>query len=152
VPRSGVYGPYSLRLDVDTKWSGGKMKTTLGLLFAALLAAVQPVCAQDPVTISPKMYTVLLDNDQVRVLEFRAKAGEKEPMHSHPAMVVYSFTSNKLRLQTPDGKSEEREAKAGTSIWSDPVTHAYENLGPAEAYVLLIEMKGHGPAKKGPKQ
>jgi quercetin dioxygenase-like cupin family protein len=147
----GYKGP-TISVDLDAKWSGVKMKTTVGLLFAAVLAAVQPVGAQDPVTISPKMYTVVLENDHVRVLEFRARAGEKEPMHSHPAMVVYSFTSNKLRLQTSDGKSEEREAKAGTSSWSDAVTHAYENLGPAEAHVLLIEMKGHGPAKKAGKQ
>jgi hypothetical protein len=40
----------------------------------------------------------------VRVLEYRLKPGEKEPMHSHPAGVVYVLT--------------------GESIWRDPVTHA----------------------------
>jgi len=40
---------------------------------------------------SPQYYKVLLENDQVRVLEYRLKAGEKEPMHSHPAGVVFDF-------------------------------------------------------------
>ena len=60
------------------------MRTILALLMltAALIAAAPPGFAQDPVKLSPKMYTVLLENEHVRVLEFRAKAGEKEPMHS----------------------------------------------------------------------
>jgi hypothetical protein len=35
--------------------------------------------AQDPVKASPQYYKVLLENDQVRVLEYRLKAGDKEP-------------------------------------------------------------------------
>jgi hypothetical protein len=38
--------------------------------------------AQDPVKQSPQYYKVLLENDQVRVLEYRLKPGEKEPMHN----------------------------------------------------------------------
>jgi beta-alanine degradation protein BauB len=47
-----------------------------------------PASTQDPVKLSPQYYKVLLDNDQVPVLEFRIKPGEKEPMYSHPAAVV----------------------------------------------------------------
>lgn len=127
------------------------MKTSVVLFVAsALLGAVPPASAQDPVKLSPKMYTVLLESEHVRVLEFRAKAGEKEAMHSHPAAVAYVFTSGRVRFITPDGKSEEREAKAGTAVWGDAVTHAYENLGSADAHVLLIEMKGLAEARKGP--
>ena len=112
------------------------------LVASALLGAAQPAAAQDPVKLSPKMYTVLLENEHVRVLDFRAKAGEKEAMHSHPAALVYMLSSGKVRFLTPDGKSEEREIKEGTAVWSEAVTHAYENLGPADAHTLLIEMKG----------
>ena len=34
---------------------------------------------QDPVKITPQFYKVLLENDQVRVLEYRIKPGEKKP-------------------------------------------------------------------------
>ncbi len=121
----------------------------LGLGLAALgLAAMRGTATpQDPVKISPKMYNVLLENDQVRVLDFRDAPGEKEPMHSHPAMVVYVLAGTKLRFTTPDGKSEVRESKAGTAIWSEPTTHSGENIGPNEARVLLIELKGKTAAK-----
>ena len=127
------------------------MRTILALLMltAALIAAAPPGFAQDPVKLSPKMYTVLLENEHVRVLEFRAKAGEKEPMHSHPAAVIYPFNDGKITLTTPDGKSETRESKAGTASWSDPVTHRYENLAPTDAHVLIIELKAPASASGG---
>jgi quercetin dioxygenase-like cupin family protein len=87
------------------------------------------------------MYKVLLENENVRVLEFRAKPGEKEPVHSHPAAVIYVFAAGKAKFTTPDGKSEVRESSAGTTLWSGPATHAYEYLGPGDAHVLIIEMK-----------
>jgi len=63
------------------------MKTTI--LISLLSAICAAASAQDPMTTSPQYYKVLLENDQVRVLEYRLKPGEKEPMHSHPAGVVY---------------------------------------------------------------
>jgi quercetin dioxygenase-like cupin family protein len=75
----------------------------------------------------------LLENDQVRVLEYRLKPGEKEPMHSHPAGVVYVLSGAKLKFSYPDGKTEEKAAAAGETIWRDPVTHAVENIGATEA-------------------
>jgi quercetin dioxygenase-like cupin family protein len=94
------------------------------------------------------MYTVLLENEHVRVLEFRAKAGEKEPVHSHPTAVVYFLSGSKARFTTPDGKSEERESKTGTAIWSDAVTHSYEHIGPVDGHILMVEMKEPTKAPK----
>ena len=90
------------------------MKTTL---FAALLTlSCTTAHGQDPVTTSPKFYKVLLENDQVRVLEYRLKPGEKEPMHSHPAGVVYVLSGAKVKFTTPDGRSEERPATSGETF------------------------------------
>lgn len=111
-------------------------------LASAVLFAVLPASAQDPVKLSPQLYTVLVENEHVRVLEFRAKAGDKEPMHYHPAAAVYLLTGGKARFTTPDGKSQEREWKADTALWVDATTHAYEYLGPRPARILLVEMKG----------
>ena len=55
------------------------MKT---MIVASLLSVICIVAfAQDPVKTSPQFYKVLLENDQVRVIEYRLKAGEKEAMH-----------------------------------------------------------------------
>ena len=121
------------------------MRTALMLPVLTALGAATAL-AQDPVKLSPQFYQVLLDNEHVRVLEFHAKAGDKEPMHYHPAGVVYVQTSGKARFTTPGGRSDEREFKAGTVLWADSVRHGYEYLGPGRVRVLIVEMKGLGAA------
>jgi quercetin dioxygenase-like cupin family protein len=99
------------------------MKTTiLTSLLAVLCTAVH---AQDPVKTSPQYYKVLLENEQVRILEYRLKPREKEPMHSHVAGVVYVLSGGKLKFSYPDGRTEDRSAATGETIWRDPTTHAH---------------------------
>src|SRR5947199_9366353 len=118
------------------------MKPTI--LISLLAVASFTAHGQDPVTTSPKYYKVLLEDDQVRVLEYRLKAGEKEPVHSHPAGVVYVLSDCKLRFSYPDGRTEERTAATGETIWRDPTTHAVENVGDTEAHAITIELKTPG--------
>src|SRR5207253_6753229 len=87
------------------------MKTIILISLLAILCTT--VHAQDPVKTSPQYYKVLLENDQVRVLEYRLKAGEKEPMHSHPTGVVYVLSGTKLKFSHSGGRTEERAAAAG---------------------------------------
>ena len=117
------------------------MKLTAVLFTAAIFGiTAEGAFAQDPVRLSPKMYTVLLENDQVRVLEYRCTPGEKEPMHSHPAVVAYSLTTSKFKATTRDGQTTEGEAKAGTAVWRDAVTHSSECLG-SEQRTIITELK-----------
>ena len=110
------------------------------LLTLLVLGGAKRALAQDPVKLSPNLYKVVLENDQVRVLEYRVKPGDKEPMHSHPAAVVHVFTDGKAKATTPDGKSQIIESKAGETIWSEPVTHAWEYIGPGDGRVLIVEL------------
>jgi quercetin dioxygenase-like cupin family protein len=114
------------------------MKTIILLSLLAVLCTTAH--AQDPVKTSPQYYKVLLENDQVLVLEYRLKAGEKEAMHSHPAGVVYVLSGAKL-ITYPDGRTEERAAATGETIWRDPITHAVENIGDTEAHAIAIDLK-----------
>ena len=104
--------------------------------------------AQDPVKTSPQYYKVLLENDQVRVLEYHLKAGEKEPMHSHPAGVAYVLSGATLKFSYPDGRTEEKAAATGQIIWRDPVTHAVENTGKTEARAIAIDLKSDPPSPR----
>src|SRR6266480_5235343 len=115
------------------------MKTII--LIPLLSAVCIAASAQDPVKMSPQYYKVLLENDQVRVLEYRLKPGEKEAMHSHPTGVVYVLSGAKLKFSFPDGRTEERAASTGETIWRDPVTHALENVGDTEAHAVAIDLK-----------
>lgn len=64
------------------------------MAMAALVAVAADSPTMDPVKISPQYYSVRLDNDRVRVLEWRLKPGEKEKMHSYPTA---SLSSSRTR-------------------------------------------------------
>jgi len=95
----------------------------------------------DPVDVAPKMYKTLLENNRVRVLEGRVKAGVTAPMHSHPGSVVYFLSDTKVKFIYPDGKSQVVEGKAGEVMWHDHLAHAVEDVANHEAHVLIIELK-----------
>src|SRR5438309_2594280 len=118
------------------------MKTVILISLLAVLWTTAH--AQDPVKTSPQYYKVLLENDRVRVLEYHLKPGEKEPMHSHPAGVVYVLSGAKMKFSYPDGRTEEKAAATGETIWRDPTTHAVENVGNTEAHVIAIDLKTPG--------
>jgi beta-alanine degradation protein BauB len=84
---------------------------------------------------------VLLDNDRVRVLELRLPPGEHEPMHSHPAYLVYVLAPATMRMTNADGSSKTVALAAGQLSFSPPTTHAGENVGETELHELIIELK-----------
>jgi quercetin dioxygenase-like cupin family protein len=114
----------------------GVLGVSLGLAFGAWT-----VMAQDFAKASPQDVKVLLENDRVRVLEVRHQPGVKEPMHSHPAYVSYYLGATRVRVTMPDGKTVEKDRKNGEVQFSEPVTHALENIGTSEQHVLVIELK-----------
>ena len=69
---------------------------------------------------SPEYYKLLFENDQVRVLKYRLKPGEKELMHSHPAGVVYVLSGATLKFNYREGRTEDKTAATGEVIWRDP--------------------------------
>jgi beta-alanine degradation protein BauB len=100
--------------------------------------------AQDPVQVAPDNFKVLLENEQVRVLEFRDQPGDKLSEHSHPNYLVYFFNPGKRAFVLPDGKRAQVEYEAGEVRWLKPVTHSEENTGTQGARTLIIELKEQG--------
>ena len=97
--------------------------------------------AGDAVQVAGDFYKVLVENDKVRVLEYRGPPGAKTAMHSHPAVVACPITSGKFRFTMPDGQSMELEIKAGEAMYMDASSHATENVGTSEGHVILVELK-----------
>ena len=117
--------------------------TIVWLLVLVPLLAARPAQAQDPVKVAPDHFTVLLENERVRVLDFHAKAGEKVPTHAHPAYVSYSISgAGKTKFTAADGKVKETPAKTGQATWHEAETHASEYEGSGSTHVLLVELKG----------
>ena len=113
----------------------------LAVCWGAMLGLVSSVAAQDPLPIYPENYKVIVENDRVRVLDFRLRKGGTEKSHSHPAHVVYVVAPFKIRFTFPDGRTAIRETRAGDVLFSEAVTHATENIGGTDAHGILVELK-----------
>jgi len=83
----------------------------------------------------------LLENDKVRLLNFKLQPGMKTAQHSHPDTVVYALNDQKLRFILPDNKEKVIEFKLGQAIWMNAETHMVENIGKTEALAVVIELK-----------
>ena len=117
------------------------MKISMLLLAVILSCLVQTARAQDPAKQSPDKYKVIFENDKVRVLDVRLKAGDKSPMHSHPDYIIYSFTDSTAKFSSPDGKTSDVPTHAGECIYRAAESHAVDNIGQNEIHVLNIELK-----------
>ena len=111
------------------------------LVILTVLLLSQTVNAQDPVQTDGDKYRVILENERVRVLEYRDLPGEKTHQHRHPAFVLYALGPFKRTITLPDGKVLSREFKAGDVLWSDAQTHIGENVGQTETHVIMVELK-----------
>jgi hypothetical protein len=110
----------------------------------------------DPVTTNPTLSRVVMENERVRVLEYRDRPGDRSIRHRHPDSVMITLSSFRRRL-VGDGKSVEVELAAGTTRWLAAQEHHGENIGETETHVVFVELKeqaprpvGDGPAPLGP--
>ena len=116
--------------------------TRLAIIALGLCLAAAPR-GQDPVKVSPKHYTVLVDNAHVRVLKVASGPGEKTPMHQHPDNIVVILTDSKITFTDASGKSETVDTKAGQALAAaGPQTHAGANAGTGPLEAIVVEFKG----------
>ena len=126
--------------------------TTLPLLFFAATCACM---AQSPYTVCPKNYRLELENDWVRVSRAMFAAGDKLPVHDHPAhptVFVYLTDGGPIRFThiQPEFTAER------PAVWEGGIrfhtgakeTHVVEYLGDAPSEYLRIELKTERPEKK----
>ena len=116
---------------------------TIGMLIACsvLALATNEAVAQDPTKVDAKHYTVTFENDQVRILRINYGAHEKSVLHEHPNSVAVFLTDGKIKFTLADGTSQERDVKAGQSVWNPAGKHLPENMGDKPFEVVLIELK-----------
>jgi hypothetical protein len=91
----------------------------------------------------PDVYKVIFEDANFRVIEANRKKGVHDKVHGHPApSIVYSVTDCKTKQYAADGKTMERESKAGT-VTAVPViaSHSAENTGAADCKQIFVEKK-----------
>ena len=111
------------------------------ILLSGLMFAAKPVLAQDPLEMVPGIYSLLFENDQVRVCDIRFKPGDKIAMHSHPNHLLYILSPGTIKLSYADGTSKQIEGKAGDVLWSNAESHMSENIGTTEVHAIIVELK-----------
>ena len=103
------------------------MTASLCSLAAVALSSVV-VFAQDPVTVDPVHYKLVLENAAVRVLSIDYPAGATSRMHQHPDAIVVDF-ARESATYTPAG------------------VHNPTNIGTTPITGLVVEFKTAAPGK-----
>src|SRR5881296_4042467 len=119
------------------------IRVLLALYGVSLCVCFAPILsAQDAANVDPKHYTVVSENDQVRVLKAHYGPHEKSVMHSHPATVAVFLTDAKGQFTFADGKTQAFDVKAGESQYGAATSHVPENTGDVAMDVIVVELKG----------
>ena len=123
-------------------------RVMVSVVAVAVLAGMAAMLrAQDAAKVDAKHYTVVFENDQVRVLKAHYGPGEKSAMHSHPNSVAVFLNDGKGKFNFPDGTSKEFVTKAGDAMWNDATVHLPENTGDKAFEVVVVELKTKAAAK-----
>lgn len=102
---------------------------------------------QDPVATNPDLYSVVMENDRVRVLEYRDRAGDRTTPHDHPDSVMLTLSGFRRRLYQGD-RAVDVTLEAGQVRWLDAQGHAGENIGDTATHVIFVELKEPPPGPR----
>lgn len=123
-------------------------KMSFAMLIVGATWGVSEALAEDAPQgpkISPEVYKVIAENDQMVVVEATWKPGQKDKQHSHYGDRASIFlTDCKLRFFSPDGKQRDSNPKAGKARVrsGEPVSsHSAQNIGDKVCKILLVEIK-----------
>ena len=94
----------------------------------------------DPAATNPGLYTVVFENDEVRVLEYRDRPGDRTTPHAHPDSVMYTLSAFRRRLRSA-GLQRDVELAAGQVSWLPAQVHSGENIGDTDTHALFVELK-----------
>jgi quercetin dioxygenase-like cupin family protein len=87
---------------------------------------------------------VVLENERVRVVEFVLEPGVPMGMHDHPRdRVEITVLGGKVRVTTPDGKTQEADEKEGSIVFNkaSAARHDVVNVGKTTLRAYHVELK-----------
>lgn len=102
----------------------------------------------DALTAAPETHSLLLENDEVRVISTRIAPGETTALHTHrwpQVMIVDSFSDFVRRDEAGDVVADSRGAALpppGAAVWLESLPpHTLENVGDGTIRVVGVEIK-----------
>jgi len=118
------------------------MMRILWTLLALAPLTASAAFAQDPVVVDSAHYTLVFENEQVRVLRIQYGPNETSVMHDHPAGVAVFFDDYATQFTLPDGQVVEAKGEARNAIWTEAGAHLPRNLSDQPMELILVEIKG----------
>ena len=103
----------------------------------------------DPATTNPDLYSVLWENDLVRVLEYRDTPGTSSTPHDHPNSVMITLSDFRRRLSAGD-RQFEVALPSGRAVWLPAQRHHGENIGDTATHAIFVELKGAAAGTETP--
>jgi len=99
--------------------------------------------SEDAAVVASNAYTVVFDNEHVRVLELRMDPGAKTEVHGHPDMVVVMVEGGTFRFGGPHASTTptDLEIPSGTMSYHPADPDTTENIGDSPVHGFLIELK-----------
>jgi hypothetical protein len=98
----------------------------------------------DPVETNPNNYSVVFENERVRVLKYHDEPGTLTLPHDHPDSVM--ITASSFRRELIQGeRTAEVEIPAGRAMWLAAQSHAGHNIGETDTEVFFVELKEPAP-------
>ncbi len=95
----------------------------------------------DSVSVAPDVYSVMLENSRVRVLQIKTKPGQSSELHSHPDMVLYAVTDCDWKLTVEGQEPADIHVDAGDSMFLDAVSHTALDIGQNGSHAIAVELK-----------
>jgi len=112
----------------------------------------------DALVAAPEHHTLIFENDSVRILDTRIRAGGRTPIHTHrwPAALYILSWSALVRRNARgeiilDSRSAAAPAKPPQALWTQALApHSLENVGRSDLHVISAEIKIPLPVGAGP--
>ena len=96
----------------------------------------------NPVPVSSDRYRVLVDNSEVRVVEYVLRPGERDEWHTRSPRVSYVVSGGTLRISRADGTSSVADERQATALLMNTSGRHYAtNVGNTPVRIVLTEVK-----------
>lgn len=111
----------------------------------------------DAMIVSADHHTLLLENEQVRVLKVYIPAGERTVVHTHqwPAVNHIVSMSDYIRYDGEgniigDTRNNAAPLETPVTVWSESLPpHALQNVGERPIHIISMEVKGAAKQNNG---
>ncbi|WP_075351018.1 cupin domain-containing protein [Algoriphagus marinus] len=118
---------------------------TIGLLIGVVLTVLfnllTKTSGQKLEKLPTPFYSVLFENEHIRVIDHKLNPGETEPMHQHPSMYVYFLEDAEVEIIGPDGNKTSESLKKEQNFLAPALSHSIDNRGNTVLHSILVELK-----------